>query len=85
MAHNRGLMALLLFGTLVGCSDADESSTVVHDVQYFVTHPDERRSMLDVCRNNPGKLGDDPSCETASAAEREAFIDEAQKALKNAD
>ena len=62
-------MLLILTLTLIGCKDEK-----VHDVQYYLDHPEERKEQIGKCRNNPGELENTPNCKNALTAEaRKSF------------
>lgn len=56
-----GLGAVLL---LPGCKGEKEIKTV----QWYREHPVERQQQVDICKNNPGQLKDDPNCVNAMQA-----------------
>jgi hypothetical protein len=43
---------------LPGCKEEKEVKTV----QWYTEHPAERQAQMDICKNNPGQLKDDPNC-----------------------
>lgn len=49
-------IAVSLF--LPGCKEEKEVKTV----QWYTEHPAERQAQVDICKNNPGQLKDDPNC-----------------------
>ncbi|MDY3809841.1 EexN family lipoprotein [Desulfovibrio porci] len=53
-----GVAALLL---LSGCKEEKEVKTV----QWYTEHPAERQTQIDICKNNPGQLKDEPNCVNA--------------------
>ena len=59
------LMALLL---LMGCREEKEVKTV----QWYRDNPAECQKQVEICKNNPGQLKDDPNCINAMQA---AIID----------
>jgi hypothetical protein len=58
------LILVMLASSLVGCGEEK-----VHDVQYYLDHPEERKVQVEKCRNNPGELGNKPNCQNALTAE----------------
>jgi hypothetical protein len=58
------LMLLVLTSSLIGCNEER-----VHDVQYYLDHPEERKEQIGKCRNNPGELESTPNCKNALTAE----------------
>ena len=52
------IAAILL---LPGCKEETEVKTV----QWYTEHPAERQAQMDLCKNNPGQLKDDPNCVNA--------------------
>ena len=46
---------------LAACSQKEPKT-----VAYYAANPSERETVLAECRNNPGKLKDDPDCMNAS-------------------
>lgn len=58
------LILLVLASSLVGCKEEK-----VHDVQYYLDHPEERKEQVGKCRNNPGEIEDAPNCQNALTAE----------------
>jgi hypothetical protein len=58
------LMLLALASSLVGCGEEK-----IHDVQYYLDHPEERKDQIEKCRNNPGELGNTANCHNALTAE----------------
>lgn len=61
---NKHLILLVLASSLVGCGEEK-----IHDVQYYLDHPEERKTQIEKCRNNPGELGNTPNCQNALTAE----------------
>jgi hypothetical protein len=47
----------------------------VHDVQYYLDHPEELKEQVAKCLNNPGALGSTPNCQNALAAEAKSPFD----------
>lgn len=63
----RGLLAVLLL--CIFCSVAfAEGSQEVMGVEWYKTHPEERKMMLARCNDNPGELRNDPNCINAKRA-----------------
>jgi len=56
---------------LAGCGNNE-----VHDVQYFIDHPEERKAAFEKCQNNPGALRNTPECINVSQANKEVMLDE---------
>jgi len=56
---------------LAGCGNNE-----VHDVQYFIDHPEERKKTFEKCQNNPGELRRTPECVNVFTASKEANIQE---------
>lgn len=49
-------------------------SEKTHDVEYYLTHPDERREKLIECSKNPGENFNQPNCINADSAEAKAIF-----------
>lgn len=62
---------------LAACS---EPETAVKDVDYFMKHPQDLTKTLSECNNNPGELAMTPNCMNAAKADKNMFLDQAQKA-----
>ena len=83
--------AVLLVGIalLSGCdknnieNDAVEGpeSSPARDVQYFLDHPDERETVFQDCRNDPGKLGEGSECKTVLAANKQWLLQGMKQAV----
>ena len=43
---------------------------MIHDVEYFKQNDDARKTTVETCRNNPGKLRGNPNCLNAFQAEK---------------
>lgn len=56
------MIAGLLLG---GCTPDKEPKSV----QYYAEHPEERKTVVAQCKNNPGKYRDDPDCINAETAD----------------
>lgn len=56
------VVAALLLG---GCAPAKEPKSV----QYYLEHPEERKTLVAQCKNDPGKYRDDPDCINAETAD----------------
>ena len=56
------LLCSLAAASLLAACGQREPKTVA----YYAANPAERDAVLAECRNNPGKLKDDPSCMNAS-------------------
>ena len=56
--------AITVTALLSACTSKPEPKTV----DYYVKHEAEWKSVFDECRNNPGKLKDDPDCINAEEA-----------------
>ncbi|MCA8863500.1 MULTISPECIES: EexN family lipoprotein [unclassified Halomonas] len=71
--HPRNLAIIALADlTLTGCfDDAAETTLPTHDVEWFKSHDDERKTTLTECSNNPGELKDTPNCSNALEAEQQ--------------
>jgi len=61
---------------LGGCGSGE-----VHDVQYFIDHPEERKEMFEKCQSNPGKLRETPECINVFAAAKEVMLQEIQQSV----
>lgn len=60
------IFSLLLFA----CNKTNKAvSDKVFDVPYYKEHKQERETMLEACRKDPGTLGDTPNCINAQTAE----------------
>ena len=74
----RLVMTLAAVAVLTACNPAssDEAADArpVHDVAYFLDHPDERKAQIAECQNNPGELADTPNCKNAMAAQQKAMF-----------
>ena len=57
-------MAITVTILLSACTPKPEPKTV----DYYVKHQAEWQKVFDECRNNPGKLKDDPDCINANQA-----------------
>lgn len=57
-------LGILLSISLVACTPKPEPKTV----DYYVSNVPETLKLLEECRNNPGKLKDDPDCINARQA-----------------
>lgn len=55
------LCGLAAASLLTACGQKDPKT-----VAYYAANPAERDAVLAECRNNPGKLKDDPNCMNAS-------------------
>jgi len=64
------LAAMIL--SVTGCSEKPTED--VKTVDYYKTNPEERKAMIDECKNNPGELKDTPNCVNAVTAMRTGGI-----------
>lgn len=65
-------VAALASLSLAGCfDDSTESAAIVHDVEWFKAHDEERQETLEECANNPGELEETPNCSNALEAEQQ--------------
>lgn len=62
------LIILLSAITLLGCEA--KKTDVTQTVDWYVSHNQERKEMVEKCRNNPGELGRTPNCTNAVVANR---------------
>lgn len=58
------LTILVLASSLMGCKEEK-----VHDVQYYLDYPENRKEQVEKCRNNPGEFGNTANCQNALTAE----------------
>lgn len=74
------IYALAALAFLAACGDSGTEREAVHDVEYYVEHPEERDAMTAQCENNPGEIGDTANCRNAREADRKSLIDEIKAA-----
>jgi hypothetical protein len=53
-----------------GCAPVPDRST--RTVDYYTGHTQERQTMIDECKNDPGELAGSPNCINAMASARRA-------------
>jgi len=63
-------------------AEDEEPKPLVHDVQYYLDHPEERKQVIAECDNNPGELASTPNCENAFKADEKAMWSGMEKAIK---
>ncbi len=65
-----------ILAVLTACDNGGgltSSAPATHDVQYYLDHPDDRRTAIAECDNDPGSLGDSPNCVNAYEADEQAL------------
>lgn len=56
---------------LTGCF---ESKKTIRDVEWFKSHENARRTMINECINNLGEMEEHPNCINAKQAEKELTV-----------
>lgn len=67
-SHRKYFLSVLCFAMLVGVVGCTEEKKEVKTVQWYSEHPEEQNKQVQMCRDNPGELKDDPNCINALAA-----------------
>lgn len=65
----RYLLLIFAASLLFGCKDEP-----VHDVQYYLDHPEERAATVSECENDPGRMALRPNCVNAGEAAKKAMF-----------
>jgi len=62
--YMRNVLLTIFISILLAACDSETT----YDVEYYVSHDNERQQKLQECANNPGELADTPNCQNAAAA-----------------
>lgn len=70
ISYVRNLVMILSLVFFTACNQGKTPATgKTHTVDWFKSHKNERKMVLQECRNNPGELKHMPNCQNATKAE----------------